>query len=329
MKNLGIILLIFSLIMAGVLSYGVYNYLQNQIVPEVEVVMKSVIVAARDLDVNEVITEDMLIVVQKDESFDTSAYYTESEDIIGAIVYDEIFIGESFNKKRLITKEDNFIAVKLEEGHRAVSISVSQFSGVANLLKPGDYVDIIIFISERTEDKIILHPDISKVIMQNVQLLAIKQSFDREYEPGDKADGSYAITLSVKTEDVEGLILAENIGFLKLALRPPGETTEVKSFGTLWQELLTDKNYDIQELYPNYPQGENINIIEKPVEKPVVEKPVEHYQWYTVEYGDTLMSIARKFYNDGHKYTLIKEANNIGNNNLIICGRKLKIPIIE
>ncbi len=48
-----------------------------------------------------------------------------------------------------------------------------------------------------------------------------------------------------------------------------------------------------------------------------------------MKYGDTLMNIAREFYNDENKYVLIKEANNIGNNNVIVSGETLKIPVIS
>ena len=50
---------------------------------------------------------------------------------------------------------------------------------------------------------------------------------------------------------------------------------------------------------------------------------------YTVQEGDTLSAIAKKFYNDGAKYMLIYEANKklIGDDpSLIQVGQELKIP---
>ena len=44
-------------------------------------------------------------------------------------------------------------------------------------------------------------------------------------------------------------------------------------------------------------------------------------QTYTVKHGDTLKSISREFYGDENKYTIIKEANNIQNENLICNWR--------
>lgn len=47
---------------------------------------------------------------------------------------------------------------------------------------------------------------------------------------------------------------------------------------------------------------------------------------YTIQKGDTLSSICRKFYGDASLYTKLAEANGIKNPNLIITGHTLKIP---
>jgi nucleoid-associated protein YgaU len=47
---------------------------------------------------------------------------------------------------------------------------------------------------------------------------------------------------------------------------------------------------------------------------------------YTVQDGDTLNSIAKKFYGDERKYTLIAKANNLTRGKVIVVGQKLIIP---
>lgn len=47
---------------------------------------------------------------------------------------------------------------------------------------------------------------------------------------------------------------------------------------------------------------------------------------YTVVAGDCLWNIARKYYGDGSKYTVIKSTNNVPDNNLILPGQVLIIP---
>jgi len=50
---------------------------------------------------------------------------------------------------------------------------------------------------------------------------------------------------------------------------------------------------------------------------------------YTIQTGDTLGSIAEKFYNDPMKYKEIAKANKIANPNVISAGRELILPGIE
>lgn len=51
-------------------------------------------------------------------------------------------------------------------------------------------------------------------------------------------------------------------------------------------------------------------------------------QTYTVQRGDTLGKIARKFYGDAHKYPLIQRANNLKDASRIWVGQVLLIPAI-
>lgn len=50
---------------------------------------------------------------------------------------------------------------------------------------------------------------------------------------------------------------------------------------------------------------------------------------YTIKEGDTLFTIAEKYYQDGYKYTEIAKANNLTDVNTIEKGQVLEIPKIE
>lgn len=47
---------------------------------------------------------------------------------------------------------------------------------------------------------------------------------------------------------------------------------------------------------------------------------------YTVKSGDTLFTIAQKYYNDGYQYSQLVKANSITNENVIEVGQVLNIP---
>lgn len=50
---------------------------------------------------------------------------------------------------------------------------------------------------------------------------------------------------------------------------------------------------------------------------------------YTVKEGDTLFTIAEKYYTDGYKYAEIAKANNLTNPDQVESGQVLEIPKIE
>ena len=49
-------------------------------------------------------------------------------------------------------------------------------------------------------------------------------------------------------------------------------------------------------------------------------------QRYTVQSGDSLSKIAKRFYGDAQKFTVIARANDIANPDLIKVGEELEIP---
>jgi pilus assembly protein CpaB len=319
-KNLGVLLLIISIIFAGLLSFSVYKYLNDDtnIDETANVIEKEFFVAKNNIEENTKITKDMIDTIKVSENFDLSIYITDEEDIINKFAYANIVKGEGFVEDRLIAKDETKLIIKLEKGQRAVSISVTQYRAVADLIKPGDLVDIYIFLPEKTYKEVIVREDISKLLLQKIKILAIKQEQSRDYTNSEKILDQYSITMAVDAKDIEKIILSENIGSLKLALRPIDDNETIVTDGEVWRELLLD-----EDIYKEW--------LELKTEKEDTSEEIsenEEFDNYIVKYGDTLMNIAREFYNDEKKYILIKEANNIGNNNMIISGEKLKIPVI-
>jgi|LGOV01.1.fsa_nt_gb pilus assembly protein CpaB len=330
MKNLGVLLLIISALFAGLVSFSVYKYLdankENQKVEEIK--LKELYVAKVDIEENTKIVNEMIETINVPESFDVSMYITEKEEIINKFAYANIIKGEGFVKERLISKDETKLITKLKKGERAVSISVTQYRAVADLMKPGDLVDIFVYLPEKIYKETIVREDITKLLLQKIKILAIRQEQSRNYENLGKTLDQYAITLAVNVKDIEKIILSENIGVLKLALRPIDDNETVITDGEVWKELLLERDIDkewlkMEEVEEVEEETSNINEDEEEISN---EK---EYETYIVKYGDTLMNIAREFYNDENKYVLIKEANNIGNNNVIVSGETLKIPVIS
>ena len=54
---------------------------------------------------------------------------------------------------------------------------------------------------------------------------------------------------------------------------------------------------------------------------------IDHY--YTIQSGDTLSNIAKKYYDDSNSYSVLAEENNIENPHLIFPEQTIRIPDLE
>lgn len=120
------------------------------------------------------------------------------------------------------------LAANLQPGMRAVTIPISNVTGVAGFALPGLTVDVLLtrqIPGEGAEQQ----DQMSDVIMQNVQILAIDQLADET--TGEPKVGGTA-TLETDVYGAQKLAIAQKVGTLSLALRnvapeQPGALTTV------------------------------------------------------------------------------------------------------
>jgi len=326
-------LLLISIIIALLATASVYLYLESlDTRPEVveEVLYKS-LVAKINVPPRTIITEDMLEVIETKDPQDEALFFTEGTQVIGKITSMPLYKGGPISKQAFLEPEDLPLNLKISGNMRAVAVGVSGATGVANLIKPGDRVDIIVYLPEIKENQVVVRPDIVKIILQNVEVLAIDNHLsEADYEDALNLDATvessrmYLATLSVPVQDVEKLILAKDIGFIDLALRPLEGDYVYVTEGMIWQELLLDDFDKIKDMFPNY----EVNTVGK-VAVDEDEVDYDQYIYYTVKYGDTLRSISQLFYETEENYILLKQVNRIVDENLITAGMGLKIPVLK
>lgn len=93
--------------------------------------------------------------------------------------------------------------------------------------------------------------------------------------------------------------------------------------------LISNKNYSIEEkkiLIADEKEFENI-LAKKEKENNI--NILQNFKEYLIKWGDTLLKIKRKFKLSKEQYKKLIEINNIEDEDLIISGKKLKIPLNE
>ncbi|HEY5584949.1 MAG TPA: Flp pilus assembly protein CpaB [Ruminiclostridium sp.] len=324
MKNTVQKLIVISFVLAIIASVTVLFYLKSLKPPDEVIKNITVLVAAEIIPSRTLIDQKMIKEIQVSDNSIFGDYIKDSSKIIGKYTKDTIFKNDGFITDKLLDKDGNELSLKIDSKHRAISISATGDSGVSDLLKPGDYIDIISYIVEKKDGEKVVRTEQAKIILQNIELLAVNKQFSREdtntnASDNEKTLANFLITLSVQTSDLEKLVLAESIGSIKLALRPLKDNNIIQTKGTTWEDIyISVNNKGAVSEQKNEPSkissGSNGN---------------EKYTSYTVKPGDTLKKISREFYGDENKYAIIMEANNIQDENLILKQGIIKIPILQ
>ena len=139
-------------------------------------------------------------------------------DFVGAVVRSGVSGGEPLTDARVVHPGDRgFLAAVLEPGARAVSVPVNATSGIAGFVFPGDWVDVILTVRFRAENKKGKSQEryFSETLLNDIRVLAIDQAV--ENEEGEVSVAKTA-TLEVAPKQAEKIAIALEMGNLSLSL---------------------------------------------------------------------------------------------------------------
>jgi len=173
---------------------------------------------------------------------------------VGRQVKWDVVPGDLLMEEKLAKPGENVMAsLPNPHGERAVTIKVDEFVGVAGFVQPSSIVDVIATWDEDRSAH-------SKVILQNIKVLAVAQDNQRPDDP--KAKVTSSVTLAVTPAEAEKIVLATERGTIRLAMRSAQETVVVKTTG-ITPALLTG-------LAPKPVPAKHVPA--KPISAPVVQK---------------------------------------------------------
>ncbi len=211
-----------ALVIAVGAAFFVRGWLQSQKPEQVVEAPKAtaVLVAKVDLPAGTFIKEtDMRWQPWPDDTVDP-AYLLESKnsitDFVGAVPRQGIAAGEPITGTRVAKPGDRgFLAAVLKPGMRAISIAISETSGISGLVFAGDRVDIILTHAVGTgKDSATVRA--SETVLENVRVLALDQSLnDQRSEPKVASTA----TIEVTPKQVEMVAVVQELGRLSLSLR--------------------------------------------------------------------------------------------------------------
>jgi pilus assembly protein CpaB len=117
----------------------------------------------------------------------------------------------------------DFLVTILGPGYRAISIAVDATQSTSGLVRPGDFVDVLLtqnFASQGTDAG---HKSVGETVLRGLRVIAV----DQELTAAGKPEGTplnepkmpKTITLEVTEKQAAALLVAEQLGKIDLALR--------------------------------------------------------------------------------------------------------------
>ena len=133
---------------------------------------------------------------------------------VGAVARQNIVAGEPITDARVVKPgEQGFMAAVLTPGMRAITVPISDTSGIAGFVFPGDRVDLVLSHSVPVANKSRMA---SETVLTDVRVLGIDQAMNQP----EQAHVGKTATLEVTPKQVEKINVARQLGGLSLSLRP-------------------------------------------------------------------------------------------------------------
>ena len=230
------------LVVALILSIGtaalIYSYVQTNTQPKIT--GEPVVVAVRDIPGRTAITADMVRVVKVPTEMTQPGTMRDAKQVVGVMTRVPISAGDQITERRLAAdgKVPGFIGA-IPRDKRAITVAVSDVTGVAGFVKAGDYVDVLI-----TFDKSIIGQHMSNIMLQNALVLASNKNDNMESAKDKKEIEKMAsVTLAVTPDEASKLALATEKGKIHLALRPFQPSVSIAATKTVTPDELVASSY--------------------------------------------------------------------------------------
>jgi pilus assembly protein CpaB len=190
-----------------------------------------VLVATKPLPIGTILTGEEFKYQPWPKDMVQNAYFLEGsstpEKLNGKVVRFTVPAGQPLTKGNVVGPgERGFLAAALTPGMRAVTVSISDTSGVAGFIFPGDRVDMLLtqgvdFNGDTVEGLPADSLKVTETILRNVRILAVDQ---RTNDGADKPNIARTVTFEVPPKFVEKIVVAQSLGKISLSLRPLAES---------------------------------------------------------------------------------------------------------
>jgi pilus assembly protein CpaB len=231
-KLIAAVLVAVTIVLLVVVFQMSRNYAQNASKATEQVqaaaAQTQVVVALKPLVANQTITKDEVALVPVQVA--PQDYFTNVDDVVNRVPLIDVDAGSPVTPRYF--KESNQLARLIPPGHKAVSLALSDVIGVGGFVRPGDMVDVLVYLRNDQSNKV--DPAQARILLRDALVLA---SDDRIVAPpsgqnqnqqnqnqNPQVHHERTVVVAVPDEQVTRVMLGASLGDVRLALHPQAQT---------------------------------------------------------------------------------------------------------
>ena len=238
-----VIVIILAILFGLVAAFLVSNYaddVKNAALEKTETVKAYVAVKStpRGLTIDELIDRKLIELKQIPKEFLAEDTIKESHDLDDEVLAVKLTAGEHLSENKFRAPKDAGLAFTTPKDMVSVAVPISSPKAAGDLIKVGDFVNVVGTANQQDEQEIL-----SKTILQKVRVAAINSSMDNEDSSSEAKETGLSgsatkrpttnttISLAMSQADAEKLILMQEEGSVWLTLLPSKDAKTVATDG--------------------------------------------------------------------------------------------------
>jgi len=235
MRTKSLVLIVIALGCGLVASLAVSQLLRSRALQARQATpMEKIFVAATDVGLGQKLDKRLLKTAEWPKDRLPVGAIRKPEEVVGKRPLTRLYAGEPILKAKLVDADKlSAAAEKIPKGFRVASVGVTMDSSASGLIYPGDRVDVLVFLRQGANVKV----PRTRTILKNVTVFAVDDRFQRDANDDGEGLKAKTVSLLVKPTQVEKIMLATELGKIKLSLRSAEDNSEDTADGVTIADL--------------------------------------------------------------------------------------------
>lgn len=254
MRTKSVVLLMLALGCGLIASIGITQVMAKRgtVAPAPTGDVAAIFVAMTDISMGDPVTLQMVKLEDWPKDKIPPGALSKIEDVEGRRPKAKIYAGSPILENHLLSKgaSEQGATGLIPKGYRVVSVKTDAVNSGSGLLRPGDRVDVLVHL-ERNPSKGI--PETStRTFLQDIKVFAVNDIFALDSaENGEESIKAQTVSLLVTPEQAEKVMLATELGRIRLAMRSPEDDEQTTVEGAAAHKLFgvaDGANRDLESL---------------------------------------------------------------------------------